>query len=39
LRAYFENRAFFKQFGIHRREAGLKPSSPSAPPSRGFEAA
>lgn len=26
-RAYFEDRAFFKKFGIHRREAGLKPSS------------
>jgi RNA-directed DNA polymerase len=30
-RAYFEDRAFFKKFGIHRREAGLKPSSPPAP--------
>ncbi len=30
-RAYFEDRAFFKQFGIHRREAGLKPSSEPAP--------
>jgi RNA-directed DNA polymerase len=38
-RAYFEDRAFFKQFGIHRREAGLQPSSAPAPPSRGFEAA
>jgi RNA-directed DNA polymerase len=25
-RAYFEDRPFFKRFGIHRREAGLKPS-------------
>lgn len=25
-RNYFEDRAFFKWFGIHRREAGLKPS-------------
>jgi RNA-directed DNA polymerase len=25
-RDYFEDRAFFKQFGIHRREAGIKPS-------------
>ncbi len=24
-RAYFEDRAFFKKFGIHRTEAGLKP--------------
>jgi RNA-directed DNA polymerase len=38
-RAYFEDRAFFKKFGIHRREAGLKPSSPPAPQSRGFGAA
>lgn len=30
-RDYFEDRAFFKQFGIHRSEAGLKPSSPPAP--------
>src|SRR5579862_933047 len=30
-RAYFEDRAFFKKFGIHRREAGLKPSSEPAP--------
>jgi RNA-directed DNA polymerase len=30
-RAYFEDRAFFKRFGIHRREAGLKPSSEPAP--------
>jgi RNA-directed DNA polymerase len=30
-RAYFEDRAFFKKFGIHRREAGLKPSSQPAP--------
>jgi RNA-directed DNA polymerase len=29
--AYFEDRAFFKKFGIHRREAGLKPSSEPAP--------
>lgn len=26
-RSYFEDRAFFKKFGIHRKEAGLKPSS------------
>lgn len=26
-RAYIEDRAFFRKFGIHRREAGLKPSS------------
>lgn len=25
-RDYFEERAFFKKFGIHRREAGIKPS-------------
>jgi RNA-directed DNA polymerase len=25
--AYFVDRAFFKKFGIHRREAGLQPSS------------
>jgi len=30
-RAYFEDRAFFKKFGIHRREAGLKPLSEPAP--------
>ena len=30
-RDYFEDRAFFKKFGIHRREAGLKPSSEPAP--------
>ena len=36
---YFEDRAFFKKFGIHRREAGLKPSSEPAPPTRGFESA
>lgn len=30
-RAYFEDRAFFKKFGIRRREAGLKPSSQPAP--------
>jgi len=30
-RAYFEDRAFFNKFGIHRREAGLKPSSSPAP--------
>jgi hypothetical protein len=30
-RAYMEDRAFFKKFGIHRREAGLKPSSSPAP--------
>jgi RNA-directed DNA polymerase len=35
-RAYFEDRAFFKKFGIHRREAGLKPSSQPAPQPRGF---
>jgi RNA-directed DNA polymerase len=29
-RAYFEDRAFFKKFGIHRQEAGLKPSSQPA---------
>jgi len=33
------DRAFFKKFGIHRREAGLKPSSEPAPPTRGFESA
>jgi RNA-directed DNA polymerase len=36
-RAYFEDRAFFKRLGIRRREAGLEPSSASAPPERrGF---
>jgi RNA-directed DNA polymerase len=30
-RAYFEDRAFFKKFAIHRREAGLKPTSKPAP--------
>jgi RNA-directed DNA polymerase len=30
-RGYMEDRAFFKKFGIHRREAGLKPSSEPAP--------
>jgi RNA-directed DNA polymerase len=30
-RAYFEDRAFFKKFGIHRHEAGLKPSGEPAP--------
>jgi RNA-directed DNA polymerase len=30
-RAYFEDRAFFKWFSIHRSEAGLKPSSEPAP--------
>jgi hypothetical protein len=30
-RDYFEDRAFFKKFGIHRREAGLKSSSEPAP--------
>jgi len=30
-RAYFEDRAFFKKFGIHRQEAGLKPSGEPAP--------
>jgi RNA-directed DNA polymerase len=30
-RAYFEDRAFFKKFGIHRQEAGLEPSSQPAP--------
>lgn len=30
-RAYYEDRAFFKKFGIRRKEAGLKPSSASAP--------
>jgi RNA-directed DNA polymerase len=25
-RDYFEDRAFFKKFGIHRHEAGIKPS-------------
>jgi RNA-directed DNA polymerase len=30
-RAYMEDRAFFKKFGIHRHEAGLKPSSEPAP--------
>jgi RNA-directed DNA polymerase len=29
--AYFEDRAFFKWFGIHRREAGLQPSTKPAP--------
>jgi len=29
--AYFEDRSFFKRFGIHRREAGLTPSSRPAP--------
>ena len=28
---YFEDRTFFKRFGIHRREAGLNPSSEPAP--------
>jgi hypothetical protein len=36
---YFEDRAFFKKFGIHRREAGLKSSSEPAPFARGFELA
>jgi RNA-directed DNA polymerase len=30
--AYFEDRAFFKKLGIHRHEAGLKPTSKPAPP-------
>ena len=30
-RAYFEDRAFFKKFGSHRPEAGLKPSGEPAP--------
>lgn len=38
-RAYFEDRAFFKQFGIHRCEAGLKPSSEPALQTRGLETA
>jgi RNA-directed DNA polymerase len=25
-RDYFEDRAFFKRMGIHRHEAGIKPS-------------
>ncbi len=33
---YFEDRAFFKKFGIHRKEAGLKPLSEPAWPSRGL---
>jgi hypothetical protein len=36
---YFEDRAFFKKFGIHHREAGLKPTSKPAPHRRGFAAA
>jgi RNA-directed DNA polymerase len=28
---YFEDRAFFRKFGIHRSEAGLNPSSEPAP--------
>jgi len=28
---YFEDRAFFRKFGIHRQEAGLEPSSEPAP--------
>jgi hypothetical protein len=28
---YFEDRAFFRKFGIHRQEAGLKSSSEPAP--------
>jgi RNA-directed DNA polymerase len=35
-RAYFEDRAFFKKFGIHRSEAGLPPSGSPVPPRRGF---
>ena len=31
-RAYFEDRAFFKKLGIHRHEAGLRPTSKPAPP-------
>jgi RNA-directed DNA polymerase len=38
-RAYIEDRAFFRKFGVHRREAGLKPSSEPAPRSRGLETA
>ena len=30
-RAYFQDRAFLRKFGIRRPEAGLKPSSPPAP--------
>jgi len=30
-RAYFKDRAFFKQYGVHGRKAGLKPSSKPAP--------
>jgi RNA-directed DNA polymerase len=30
--SYIENRAFFKKLGIHRHEAGLKPTSKPAPP-------
>ena len=30
-RAYFEDRAFFKKFGVHRQEAGLKPSGGPTP--------
>lgn len=37
--AYFENRAFYKRLGIHRREAGLGPSRGLAPSSRGFATA
>ena len=36
-RAYMEDRAFFKKFGIHRQEAGIKPSSEPAPFQRGLE--
>jgi len=32
---YFEERRFFKRFGIHRKEAGLKPSSSPVPLTRG----
>jgi RNA-directed DNA polymerase len=30
-RAYFKDRAFLRRFGVHGREAGLKPSSQPAP--------
>jgi RNA-directed DNA polymerase len=34
-RDYFEERAFFKRFGLHRSEAGIKPSCKPAPSEDG----
>ena len=33
---YFEERAFFKKFGIHRHEAGIKPSCKTGPAEAGL---